>query len=38
MEITAAGIAADTVIPTRSPKYALAAPNKMTSRIPKTTE
>ena len=32
MEITAAGIEADTVIPTRSPRYALAAP-KTTARI-----
>ena len=34
MAITAAGIEADTVIPTRNPKYAFAAPNITAKRIP----
>ena len=34
IEITAAGIEADTVIPTRSPRYAFAAPNTIDRRIP----
>ncbi len=38
MEITAAGIDADTVIPTRSPRYAFAPPNKTASSIPRTIE
>ena len=38
MEITAAGIDADTVIPTRSPRYALAPPKRMAKRIPKITD
>ncbi len=32
--ITAAGIEADTVMPTRRPRYALAAPNTMPSTTP----
>ena len=32
--ITAAGIEAETVMPTRRPKYAFAAPNIMPSTIP----
>ena len=35
--MTAAGIEADTVMPTRSPRYALAAPNTMPSRTPTAT-
>ena len=35
MEMTAAGIDADTVIPTRSPRYAFAAPNTTASMIPR---
>ena len=35
--ITAAGIDADTVSPTRSPRYAFAAPNTTPSRTPMTT-
>ena len=35
MEITAAGMDADTVIPTLNPKYALAAPNITAKRMPK---
>ena len=35
MEITAAGIEADTVIPTRNPKYAFAAPNATAIIMPK---
>lgn len=34
IEITAAGIEADTVIPTLRPKYALAAPKITARRIP----
>ena len=34
IEITAAGMEAETVIPTRSPRYALAAPNTIARRIP----
>ena len=34
MEITAAGIDADTVIPTRNPRYAFAAPNTTARMIP----
>jgi len=34
MEITAAGIEAEIVIPTRRPRYAFAAPKTMASRIP----
>ena len=34
MEMTAAGIDAETVIPTRSPRYAFAAPNMTASKIP----
>ena len=34
MEITAAGIEADTVMPTRSPRYAFAPPNSTASRAP----
>ena len=34
MEITAAGIEADTVIPTRRPRYALAAPKIIAKRTP----
>ena len=36
--MTAAGIDADTVIPTLSPRYAFAAPNTMASRSPITVE
>ena len=36
MEITAAGIDADTVIPTRSPRYAFAAPKRIARRHPST--
>ena len=36
--ITAAGIEADTVIPTLSPRYALAAPNTTAKIIPMTTD
>ena len=35
MEITAAGIEADTVMPTRSPKYAFAPPNNTASNTPR---
>ena len=35
--ITAAGIDADTVMPTRRPRYALAAPKTMPSTTPVTT-
>ena len=38
IEITAAGIEADTVIPTRSPKYALAAPKTIANKTPITME
>lgn len=38
IEITAAGIDADTVIPTRRPRYAFAAPNTTARIIPKITE
>ena len=38
IEITAAGIDADTVIPTRSPKYAFAAPKITARSIPITME
>ena len=34
IEITAAGIEAETVIPTRRPKYALAPPNNTANKIP----
>lgn len=34
IEITAAGIEAEIVIPTRSPRYAFAAPNTIARRIP----
>jgi len=34
IEITAAGIDADTVIPTRNPRYAFAAPNTTARRTP----
>ena len=37
IEMTAAGIDADTVIPTRSPRYAFAPPNKTASIMPKIT-
>ena len=37
IEMTAAGIDADTVIPTRSPRYAFAPPNKTASMMPKIT-
>ena len=37
-EMTAAGIDADTVIPTRSPKYALAPPKITANKIPKITD
>ena len=36
MEITAAGMDADTVMPTRSPKYAFAAPKIIASSTPMT--
>ena len=38
MEITAAGMDADTVIPTLSPKYAFAPPKTTASRIPRIIE
>ena len=38
IEITAAGIDADTVIPTRSPRYAFAPPNKIARTIPRITD
>ena len=38
MEITATGIDAETVIPTRSPKYAFAAPNTTAKTIPNITD
>ena len=36
IEITAAGMDAETVIPTRNPRYAFAAPNTTAKIIPKT--
>ena len=36
--MTAAGIDAEIVIPTRRPRYAFAAPKTIASRIPETTE
>ena len=38
MEITAAGIDAETVIPTRSPRYAFAAPNTIARITPMITD
>ena len=38
IEITAAGIEAEIVMPTRSPRYALAAPNTTARIIPMRTE
>ena len=38
IEITAAGIEAETVIPTLSPRYAFAPPNMMARMIPKMIE
>ena len=38
MEITAAGMDAETVIPTRRPRYAFAAPKTTASRIPRMTD
>ena len=38
IEITAAGMDAETVIPTRSPRYALAAPNTIARMTPMSTD
>ena len=38
IEITAAGIEADIVMPTRRPRYAFAAPKTTASSTPKTIE
>ena len=38
MDMTAAGIDADTVIPTRKPRYAFAAPNSTARIMPSMTD
>ncbi len=38
IEMTAAGIDADTVMPTRRPKYAFAPPNTIANNTPNTIE